>query len=131
MAKKWMNLLDQELGQDNTNTAVASREVPEVGSQPCGEISENGHTREQGTDKNTEKAKKKAKKKLTPEEIYGHTVELASEWSGYVIDDVTAQECLKWAELLDEVEIDIETYGPLKRDGLLYTRCQIRLIILH
>jgi DNA polymerase I len=132
MAKKWMDLLDQELGQHNT--AAASREVPEVGSQPRGEISQNGHTPDKGTDKidkNTEKAKKKAKKKLTPEEIYEHTVELASEWSGYVIDDVTAQECLKWAELVDEVEIDIETYGPLKRDGLLYTRCQIRLIILH
>ena len=130
MAKKWMNLLDQELGQHNTNTAAASREVPEVDSQPCGEISQNGHTPEKGTDK-IDKNTEKAKKKLTPEEIYEHTVELASEWSGYVIDDVTAQECLKWAELVDEVEIDIETYGPLKRDGLLYTRCQIRLIILH
>jgi hypothetical protein len=77
-----------------------------------------------------EKPKKKAKKP-TPEGEYELTLELADEFSGYVISDTRARECLEWAEQIDEVEIDIETYGRFKRDGLLYTRCQIRLIILH
>jgi len=117
MANKWMDLLDQELGK--------SREVSG--------LSENGTDK---TDKNTEKPKKRAKpkakkKKLTPEEVYEKTLELADEWSGYVISNERALACLEWAQETDAVEIDIETYGCLKRDGLLYTRCQIRLIILH
>jgi DNA polymerase I len=117
MANKWMDLLDQELGK--------SREVSG--------LSENGTDK---TDKNTEKPKKRAKpkakkKKLTPEEVYEKTLELADEWSGYVISNERALACLEWAQETDAVEIDIETYGRLKRDGLLYTRCQIRLIILH
>ena len=137
MTKKWLDLLDQEIGQHNT-TAV-SREVPEKGGQPSsGEISKNGRAPEKGTDKidknnktPTKQVKKTKKKKLTPEEEVEERSQLAERWPGYVITDDRARECLEWARQTDTVEIDIETSGRLKRDGLLYTRCQIRLIILH
>jgi len=137
MTKKWLDLLDQEIGQHNT--AAVSREVPEEGSQPSsGEISKNGRAPEKGTDKidknnktPTKQVKKTKKKKLTPEEEVEERSQLAERWPGYVITDDRARECLEWARQTDTVEIDIETYGRLKRDGLLYTRCQIRLIILH
>jgi DNA polymerase-1 len=38
---------------------------------------------------------------------------------------------LEWARQVPGVALDIETHGRLKRDGLLYTRCQVRLIQLH
>src|SRR5215211_4125689 len=89
MANKWMDLLDQELGK--------SREVSG--------LSENGTDK---TDKNTEKPKKRAKpkakkKKLTPEEVYEKTLELADEWSGYVISNERALACLEWAQETDAV----------------------------
>jgi DNA polymerase I-like protein with 3'-5' exonuclease and polymerase domains len=116
VAKKWMDLLDQELNQHNT-------------SPPSSELLDSSENGTDKIDKNTEKPKKK--KKLTPEEGYEKTLELADEWSCYVISNERALACLEWARETDAAEIDIETYGRIKRDGLLYTRCQIRLIILH
>src|SRR5215203_414504 len=91
----------------------------------------NPNTPENQPDEPDKNKKKTKKKKLTPEEEYELTLELADKWSGYVISDARAKECLEWAQQTPQVEIDIETYGRLKRDGLLYTRCHVRLIILH
>ena len=137
MAKKWLDLLDQELGQHNT--AAVSREVLEEGGQPAsGAISKNGRAPEKGTDKIdkndktlAKQVKKTKKKKLTPEEEAEERSQLAERWPGYVITDDRARECLEWAKNTFQVAIDTETYGRVKRDGLLYTRGEIRLIILH
>jgi DNA polymerase I len=44
---------------------------------------------------------------------------------------VGAKRCLEWVKSAPEMALDIETYGKLKRDGLLYTKGKIRLISLH
>jgi DNA polymerase I len=75
--------------------------------------------------------KPKKKQKLSASEIYEETALLAARWSGYVIDDVGAKDVLEWALAQDQVEMDIETSGRLKKDGLLYTKCEVRLITLH
>jgi DNA polymerase-1 len=129
VANKWLEALKAKNTIHNTEEECARESVISLGVG-----AENAHAPEtppDKIDKIAEKPKKKAKKKLTPEGEYELTLELADEFSGYVISDARARECLEWAEQIDEVEIDIETYGRLKRDGLLYTRCQIRLIILH
>jgi DNA polymerase I len=141
MAKKWMNLLDQELSRHNT--AAASREVSEVSSQPGGEstseeISKNGYTPEKDTDKidknnsslTKECKKTKKKKKLTLEEEAAEVSGLAETHPSYVVTDERGREVLKWARQVPEVALDIETYGRHKRDGLLYTKCQVRMILL-
>ena len=128
VANKWLEALKAKNTIHNTEEDCARESVISLGAG-----AENAHTPKNPLDKIdkiAEKPKKKAKK-LTPEGEYELTLELADEFSGYVISDARARECLEWAEQIDEVEIDIETYGRLKRDGLLYTRCQIRLIILH
>jgi len=121
MANPWLEKLKAYKTTHNTHTTITREGTREVKTPD---------TPEKALDK-VDTNIKKTKKKLTPGEVYERTFELASEWSGYVIDDVRAQECLKWAKQVDEVEIDIETYGRLKRDGLLYTRAMVRLIILH
>jgi DNA polymerase I len=89
-------------------------------------------------DKNTPEAgpkakpkPKKAKKKLTPEEEYEQAVKLAGEHGDYVVTEERARECWVWAAGAEDIAVDIETYGRLKRDGLLYTRAKIRLISLY
>ena len=70
-------------------------------------------------------------KKLTPEEEEKHRSQLAGTFPAYVYTEERAKEVLEWARQVPEVALDIETHGRLKRDGLLYTRCQVRLIQLH
>src|SRR5215208_2267165 len=97
--------------------------------------SKKGHTPEKPLAKIakiTAKLKKRTKKKqLTPEEEEAHRVQLEKDFPEYVYTEERAREVLKWVRQVPEVAIDIETYGRLKRDGLLYTRCQVRMILLH
>jgi hypothetical protein len=57
--------------------------------------------------------------------------QLAQDHPSYVHTEKRAKECLRWVIEVPEVAIDTETYGRLKRDGLLYTKGTIRLIQLH
>src|SRR3712207_7538823 len=42
-----------------------------------------------------------------------------------------SREVLEWIKEVSDVSMDIETHGRLKRDGLLYTKCGVRMILLH
>src|SRR5215213_9277089 len=117
--------------------------VGEIGDTPKNALakitddasSKKGHTPEKPLAKIakiTAKLKKRTKKKqLTPEEEEAHRVQLEKDFPEYVYTEERAREVLEWARQVPEVAIDIETYGRLKRDGLLYTRCQVRMILLH
>jgi DNA polymerase-1 len=152
VANKWLEALKAKNAPHNT--ATASREAPTRGPVATGEItdtpknpldkidrnvssrpSKNGHTPENPVDKidrNEGKPKKKTKKKkLSPEETVEHYDRLAQAFPAYVHTKDRASECLVWVSKIPEVCLDIETYGPRKRDGLLYTRCQVRMILLH
>src|SRR5215212_9148038 len=117
--------------------------VGEIGDTPKNALakitddasSKKGHTPEKPLAKIakiTAKLKKRTKnKQLTPEEEEAHRVQLEKDFPEYVYTEERAREVLEWARQVPEVAIDIETYGRLKRDGLLYTRCRVRLLLLH
>jgi DNA polymerase-1 len=128
MANKWLEALKAIEGQHNTSTTLREAHTGVISAG--GEIE---NTRANGTDKTdkiTQKTKKRTKKP-TPEEEEAHRAWLAEDFPAYVYTEARAKECLGWARQGPEVAIDIETYGRLKRDGLLYTRCQVRMILLH
>src|SRR5215208_2742784 len=145
MANEWLEMLNQELGQHNT--AVASRGADTVSTLAGGEKaspapSKNGHTPKKVTDKtdrnnitptkDVKKTKRRPKrKKLTAEEEETHRAGLAKAFPAYVYTEERARAVLEWAKQMPELALDIETYGRLKRDGLLYTQCQVRLLQLH
>src|SRR5215203_5324982 len=54
-----------------------------------------------------------------------------AEKFNYIYTEEGVRCCLEWVKLAPEMALDIETYGKLKRDGLLYTRGKVRLISLH
>jgi len=122
MGNPWLERLKEYKSIHNTHTTFRKDHTGESGGG-----GKNGNTYENPLDE-IDRNTRKTKKKLTPEEEYEETLKLADKWSGYVVNDDRARECLEWAQQTEDVEIDIETYGRLKRDGLLYTRCQIRLI---
>jgi DNA polymerase-1 len=112
MANKWLEALKaNNTGDDCTLPGEGNREIgPDK------------------IDKNTRKTKKK--KKLTPEEEAAEVSRLAETHPSYVVTEERSKEVLEWARGVPEVAIDIETHGRLKRDGLLYTRCRVRMILL-
>src|SRR5829696_1775335 len=73
---------------------------------------------------------KKPKQPKTPEEEEELRSQLAGTFN-YAYTEEGAKRCLEWAKSAPEMALDIETYGKLKRDGLLYTRGKVRLISLH
>src|SRR5215217_7815615 len=77
-----------------------------------------------------EKPKKKTKKPKSPEEEEELRSQLARTFN-YIYTEVDAKRCLEWEKSAPEMALDIETYGKLKRDGLLYTKGRVRLIQLH
>jgi DNA polymerase-1 len=85
---------------------------------------------ESGLNKSKGEKPKAKKKKLTPEEEEDLRVRLSEKFN-YAYTEGAAKACLEWAKTSPEVALDIETYGRLKRDGLLYTRGRVRLIQLH
>ena len=156
MANKWLEALKSKSGQHNTTTIL--REGHHGPTSATGEIEEtrenhtdntdkiassykvdspvpskNGHTpkkRTDNTDKITPKPKKRTEK-LTPEEEEAHRSVIAKAFPAYIYTEDRARECLARAKTVPEASLDIETYGRLKRDGLLYTRCKVRMILLH
>src|SRR5215203_985779 len=76
------------------------------------------------------KTSSKTKKPRSPEEEEELRASLA-EKVNYIYTEESAKRCLEWVKSAPEMALDIETYGKLKRDGLLYTKGRIRLISLH
>src|SRR5215212_1786016 len=77
-----------------------------------------------------EEKPKKTKKPKSPEEEEELRSQLAATFN-YAYTEEGAKRCLEWVKSAPEMALDIETYGKLKRDGLLYTKGRIRLISLH
>jgi DNA polymerase I-like protein with 3'-5' exonuclease and polymerase domains len=147
VANKWLEALKSKNTPHNTEEDCAredgcsskaggkngrTRKKPPVKTAKT--PSKNGHTPENvpaKTAKTNGTPTKRVKKKLTPEEEVTHYDELATSFPEYVHTAKRAGEVLEWVARLPEVALDIETYGRLKRDGLLYTRCRVRLLVLH
>jgi DNA polymerase-1 len=115
------------------NTPTTLREADNGDTPAGGEIGQTPEKPLAKTAKIPERPKKRTprKKKLTPEEEEKHRSQLAGTFPAYVYTEERGKEVLEWARQVPEVALDIETHGRLKRDGLLYTRCQVRLIQLH
>jgi KaiC/GvpD/RAD55 family RecA-like ATPase len=111
----------------NTSSTRGDDEADESG----GDSSSSKPPRKSGDDE--EKPKKissKTKKPKSPEEEEALRSQLASTFN-YAYTEEGAKRCLEWVKSAPEMALDIETYGKLKRDGLLYTRGKVRLISLH
>jgi DNA polymerase-1 len=152
MANKWLEALKAKNTPHNTEKDCARKDtlgVPRGGEialtpenpltktakTPGSGPSQNGHTPEKAPAKtaktNDTPTKQAKKKKLSPEEIAEHYDRLAEAFPSFVHTAGRARQVLEWARRVPGVALDIETHGRLKRDGLLYTRCQVRLIQLH
>src|SRR5215216_4836104 len=77
-----------------------------------------------------EEKPKKTKKPKTPKEEEELRSQLAGTFN-YAYTGEGAKRCLEWVKSAPEMALDIETYGRIKRDGLLYTKGRIRVISLH
>jgi DNA polymerase I len=77
-----------------------------------------------------EEKPKKTKKPRSPEDEEELRSQLAATFN-YAYTEEGAKRCLEWVTSAPEMALDIETYGKLKRDGLLYTKGRVRLISLH
>ena len=109
MGNPWLERLKEYKSIHNTHTTFREDHTGESGGG-----GKNGNTYENPLDE-IDRNTRKTKNKLTPEEEYEETLKLADKWSGYVVNDDRARECLEWAQQTEDVEIDIETYGRLKR----------------
>jgi hypothetical protein len=149
MANKWLEALKSKNTPHNTEEDCAGEGVATLKNLPTpenppdkidritngskvgtSEPSKNGHPPKKALDKVDKNTRKAKKKKLTPEEEAAEVSRLAETYPSYVVTEERAREVLEWARRVPEVAIDIETHGRLKRDGLLYTRCQVRMILL-
>ncbi len=147
MANKWLEALKSKNTPHNTEddcaharTTVAPRggengRTPENPPAKTAKTpSKNGHTLENvpvKTAKTNGTPTKRVKKKLTPEEEAAEQTRLAEAYPEWIRTASRVGDVLEWVAGIPEVCLDVETYGRLKRDGLLYTRCQVRLILLH
>jgi KaiC/GvpD/RAD55 family RecA-like ATPase len=77
-----------------------------------------------------EERPKKTEKPKGAEEEEELRASLAEQFN-YIYTEGGARRCLEWVKSAPEMALDIETYGKLKRDGLLYTKGKVRLIQLH
>jgi DNA polymerase I len=129
VANKWLEALKSKYTSHNTEEDCARVRTTVA---PRGD--ENGHTPENPpakTAKTNGTPPKRVKKKLTPEEEAAEQTRLAEAYPEWIRAAGRVGDVLEWVAGIPEVCLDIETYGRLKRDGLLYTRCQVRLILLH
>jgi KaiC/GvpD/RAD55 family RecA-like ATPase len=111
----------------NTSSTRGDDEADESG----GDSSSSKPPRKSGDDEeNPKKISSKTKKPKSPEEEEALRSQLASTFN-YAYTEEGAKRCLEWVKSAPEMALDIETYGKLKRDGLLYTRGKVRLISLH
>ena len=133
MANKWLEALKAKNTPHNTEEDCAheggrvSQTGGEIRRTPKNVLAKTAKTNETPT----KGVKKPRKKGLTPEEEVASYAELAEGFLVYVHTAERAMEVLEWVARIPEVSLDIETYGHLKRAGLLYTRCKVRLLLLH
>src|SRR5215204_2199267 len=73
---------------------------------------------------------KKTKKPKSVEEEEELRSQLAATFN-YAYTEEGAKRCLEWVKSAPEMALDIETYGKVKRDAVLYTKCSVRIISLH
>jgi DNA polymerase I-like protein with 3'-5' exonuclease and polymerase domains len=123
VANKWLEALKSKNISHNTTTTPHKDDTGATG-----ETEETRKNQPAKIGKNTTAPKKP---NLTPEEEETERAWLAEAFPAYVYTDDRARECLEWAKTVPEVSLDIETYGRLKRDGLLYTKCKVRMVLLH
>jgi DNA polymerase-1 len=88
-----------------------------------------------GEDKNNrsqdgKKTPSKTKKPKRPKEEEALRSHLVATFN-YACTEEVAKRCLEWVRSAPEMALDIETYGRVKKDGLLYTKGKVRLIQLH
>jgi DNA polymerase-1 len=84
-------------------------------------------SRRSGDDGEKPKKTKKAKNPEKEQELRSH---LAATFN-YAHTEEGARRCLEWVKSAPEMALDIETYGKLKKDAILYMKCTVRLISLH
>jgi DNA polymerase I len=124
-------IIRSQLSSSSSNTPSTSGddEANErgVGESGVDSSSSSKPPRKSGDD---EEKSKKTKKPKSPEEEEELRASLAEKFN-YAYTEEGAKRCLEWVKSAPEMALDIETYGKLKRDGLLYTKGRVRLISLH
>jgi hypothetical protein len=83
--------------------------------------------RKSGDDEEKPKKTKQPKSAEEEEELRASLTEKFN----YIYTEEGVRRCLEWVKSAPEMALDIETYGKLKRDAILYTKCTVRLISLH
>jgi DNA polymerase-1 len=127
MANKWL----EALKASTAGTATLENPPDKIANEHKA-ANNASSAREENPEKAPDKIdKNKRKRKLTPEEEAAEVARLAEEHPSYVVTAERAREVLEWVRRVSEVSLDIETYGRLKRDGLLYAKCKVRMILLH
>src|SRR5215207_6135769 len=125
--KELIELTGQKVGKaDEVVLTKKAQEMAEVIRSQLSSSSSN--TPRDGGDE--EAKSKKPKQPKTPEEEEELRSQLAEKFN-YIYTEEGAHRCLEWVKSAPEMALDIETYGNLKRDGLLYTRGKVRLVQLH
>src|SRR5215208_6156634 len=126
--KELIELTGQKVGKaDEVRLTEKGQELAEAMRSTLSSSSSNT-PRDGGDDE--EKPRKKTKKPKSPEEEEELRASLAEKFS-YIYTEAGARRCLEWAKSAPEMALDIETYGKLKKDGLLCTKGRVRLIQLH
>jgi KaiC/GvpD/RAD55 family RecA-like ATPase len=91
------------------------------------------HTPSRSGDDEEKKAPKKIYSKIKPKTLEEEKKLRAclAEKFNYIYTEEGVRRCLEWVNSAPEMALDIETYGRVKRDAILYTKCSVRLISLH
>jgi DNA polymerase-1 len=130
--KELLELTGEKVGKaDEVRLTEKGQELAEVVRSRLSSSSSN--TPRDGGDDEEKKTPKEISPKTKPktlEEEEKLRAYLAEKFN-YIYTEEGARRCLEWAKSAPEMELDIETYGKLKRDGLLYARGKVRLISLH
>jgi DNA polymerase I len=117
--------ISSRLSSSSSNTPRDSGD--DEANESGGDSSSSEPYRRSGDD---EEKPKKTKNPKSPKEEEELRSRLAATFH-YAYTEEGAKRCLEWVKSAPEVALDIETYGKLKRDGLLYTKGRVRLISLH
>src|SRR5215203_4986409 len=112
-------VIRSQLSSSSSNTPSTSGD--DEANECGGDSSSSKPPRKSGDDE------EKPKSPEEEEELRSHLAGIFN----YAYTEEGAQRCLEWVKSAPEMALDIETYGKLKRDGLLYTKGRVRLISLH
>src|SRR5215208_4894955 len=125
-AAMWRADREHQLSSSSSNTPRdgGDDEADESGADSSSSSKPRGKS---GDDEAKPKKTKKPKGPAEEEELRS---QLASAFN-YAYTEEGAKRCLEWVRSAPEMALDIETYGKLKRDRLLYTKGRVRLVSLH